>query len=69
MSGLCTFSLGERIVGNCFPCVPGSSYRDIILYVWPIVEASEGKWDSRRTVEKRRGTLPEVGQTVRNERL
>jgi hypothetical protein len=32
------------------------------ILVRPIVEALEGKWGSRRTVEQRRGTLPRVGQ-------
>jgi len=29
---------------------------------WPVVEALEGKWASRMTIEQRRGTLYGVGQ-------
>jgi hypothetical protein len=42
------------------PCVPGAT-EDLRLPIQPVVEALEGKWDSRRIVEKRRGTLPWVG--------
>jgi hypothetical protein len=37
-------------------------YNALRLPVWPVAEALEGKWGSRRTVEQRRGTLPWVGQ-------
>jgi hypothetical protein len=59
----------RELLGIVFPCVLGNSYRALRLYVWPVVEAPEGKWGSRRTVEQRRGTLPGVGQAVGNERL
>jgi hypothetical protein len=36
-------------------------YRALRLPVTHVVEALEGKWGNRRTVEKRRGTLPGVG--------
>jgi hypothetical protein len=41
---------------------PNCSYSARRIHVWPVVEALEGKWGSRRTVEQRRGTLPGVGQ-------
>jgi hypothetical protein len=40
---------------------PNCSYSAWRVPVWPVVEALEGKWGSRRTVEQRRGTLPGVG--------
>jgi hypothetical protein len=48
-------------MGIDFLKVPNCSYRTLRLPVRPIVEALEGKWGSRRTVEKIRGTLPGVG--------
>jgi hypothetical protein len=57
------FSLVERIVGNLFSKVLNCSYNSLRLPVSPIVEALEGKWGSRGTVEQRRGTLPGVGHT------
>jgi len=54
---------------NYFPCVLGSSYIALRIYIQSVVETPEGKWDSRRIVEKRRGTLPGVGQAMGNERL
>jgi hypothetical protein len=50
-----------RTIGNCFPYVLRNSYRSMRLYVWAFIEAQEGKWGNRRTVEQRRGTLPGVG--------
>jgi hypothetical protein len=41
---------------------PNNNYSALRIHVWPVVEALEGKWGSRRTVEQRRGTLPGVGQ-------
>jgi hypothetical protein len=38
------------------------SYSTLRLMVRPVVEALEGKWGSRGTVEQRRGTLPWVVQ-------
>jgi hypothetical protein len=37
--------------------VLGNRCRDLRLFVQTIVEAPEGKWGSRRTVEERRGML------------
>ena len=44
---------------------PNCSYSARRILVWLVVEALEGKWRSRRTVEQRRGTLLGVGQTCR----
>jgi hypothetical protein len=55
-------SLGERIVGKVILLrEPNCNYSALRLHVCPIVEALEGKWGSRRTIEQRRGTLPGVG--------
>jgi len=56
------FSPGERIVENLIPKSPSCSYRALRLPVQSIVEALEGKWGNRRTIEQRRGTLHGVGQ-------
>jgi hypothetical protein len=37
-------------------------YNALRLPIQPVAEALEGKWGSQRTIEKRRGTLPWVGQ-------
>ena len=63
------FSLGERIVGNLFPKVLKCIYRALRLPVQPVVEALEGKWSSRGTIEQRRGTLPGWYKHVGNEGL
>jgi hypothetical protein len=52
----------RELLGIDFPKVLNYSYRALRLPVWPVVEALKGKWGSRGTVEKRRGTLPGVGQ-------
>ena len=49
-------------MGIDFLKVLNYSYSALRLLVWPIVDALEGKWGSRRIVEQRRGTLPWVGQ-------
>ena len=54
-------SLSERIVGDRFLKVLNYSYSALRLPGCPVAEALEGKWGNRRTVEKRRDTLPEVG--------
>jgi hypothetical protein len=49
---------------NCWELFSGAldnSYRALRLLVQPLVEAPEGKWGSRGTIDQRRGTLPEVG--------
>jgi hypothetical protein len=51
-----------RNYSELFPGALGNSYGALRLPVWPVVEAPEGKWGSRGTVEQRRGTLPGVGQ-------
>jgi hypothetical protein len=53
--------LWVRNYWELFPSALGNSYRALRLLVWPVVEAPEGKWGNRRTVEQRRGTLPGVG--------
>jgi hypothetical protein len=40
----------------------GNSYRDLRLFVWMMLKPQKGSGASQRTVEKRRGTLPRVGQ-------
>jgi len=62
LSSPCAFSLGEIIVGNCFPRVPSCSYRALRTLVSHVIEALKGKWGNRRTVEKIMGTLLGVGQ-------
>jgi hypothetical protein len=52
----------RELLGIDFLKVLNYSYRALRLPVWPVVEALERKWGSRRTVEQRRGTLPGVGQ-------
>jgi hypothetical protein len=52
----------RELLGIEFLKEPNCSYSALRLPVWPVVEALEGKWGSRRTVEQRRGTLPGVGQ-------
>jgi hypothetical protein len=52
----------RELLGIDFFKVPNYSYKALRLLVWPVVEALEGKWGSRRTIEQRRGTLPGVGQ-------
>jgi hypothetical protein len=46
-----------------------NNYIALRLSILSIVEALKGKWGSQRNVEKRRGTLPRVGQNVGNKRL
>jgi hypothetical protein len=53
----------REVLGIDFLREPKYSYNCLRLLVWPIVEALEGKWGIRRTVEKRRGTLTGVGQS------
>jgi hypothetical protein len=55
-------SLQVRDSLQLFPGALGISYMAMRLHVQPIVESLEGKWGSQETVEKRRGTLPRVGQ-------
>jgi hypothetical protein len=55
-----SFSRGET-TRDLFPGALGNNYRALRLPVRPVVEAPEGKWGSRGTVEQRRGTLPGVG--------
>ena len=52
----------RELLGIDFLKVLNCSYNALRLPVWHVVEALEGKWGSQRTVEKRRGTLPWVGQ-------
>jgi hypothetical protein len=52
----------RELLGIDFLNVLNFISKDLRLPVQPIVEALEGKWGSRGTVEKRRGTLPRVGQ-------
>jgi hypothetical protein len=52
----------RELLGIDFLREPNYSYSALRLPVRPVVEALEGKWGNRRTVEKRRGTLPGVGQ-------
>jgi hypothetical protein len=42
---------------------PNYSYNALRIPIQPFAEALKSKWGRRRTVEKRRGTLPGVGQT------
>jgi hypothetical protein len=51
----------RELLGIDFLKVLNCSYRDLRLPIRPVVEALEGKWGSRNTIEKRRGTLPGVG--------
>jgi hypothetical protein len=51
----------ERIVELCLLVHWENSCRALRLSIQPVAEAPKGKWDSRRTVEKRRGTLLGVG--------
>jgi hypothetical protein len=51
----------RELLGIDFLKVLNYSYRAMRLPVQPVIEALEGKWGSRRIVEKRRGTLPWVG--------
>ena len=44
-------------------------YNALRLPVQPVAEALEGKWGSRGTVEKRRGTLAWVERHVGNESM
>jgi hypothetical protein len=52
----------RELLGIDFLKVLNFNYRALRLPIWPVVEALERKWGSRRTVEKRRGTLPGVGK-------
>jgi hypothetical protein len=51
----------REIVGEViFSREPNCNYSTLRIPIRTIVEALEGKWGSRRTVEQRRGTLPGV---------
>jgi hypothetical protein len=52
----------RELLGIDFLKVLNYNYRALRLHVRPIVESLEGKWGSRRIVEKRRDTLLGVGQ-------
>jgi hypothetical protein len=39
---------------------PNCNYSDMRIPIQPVAKSLEGKWGSRRTIEKRRGTLPGV---------
>jgi len=52
----------RELLGIDFLEVLNCSYSSLIHFVRPVVEALEWKWGNQRTVEKRRGTLPWVGQ-------
>jgi hypothetical protein len=63
VKSMSNFSLWVReLLGGDFLKVLNYSYGALRLPVHPVVEAMEGKWGSRGTVEKRRDTLPWVGQ-------
>jgi hypothetical protein len=48
---------------------PNCSYSSQRIRVWPVVEALQGKWGSRRNVEQRRSTLLGWDMHVGNEML
>ena len=52
----------RKLLGIDFLKVLNYNCRSLRLHVWLVVEALERKWGNRGTVEKRRGTLPGVGQ-------
>jgi hypothetical protein len=52
----------RELLGIDFLKVLNCNYSALRLPVRPVVEALEGKWGSQRIVEKRRDTLPGVGQ-------
>jgi hypothetical protein len=52
----------RELLGIDFLRELNSSYNTLRLLVRTIVEALKRKWGNRRIVEKRRGTLPWVGQ-------
>ena len=52
----------RELLGIDFPKVLNYNCRALRLPIRPVVEALEGKWGSRGTIDQRRGTLPWVGQ-------
>jgi hypothetical protein len=56
----------RELLGIYFPSALVNSYKDLTISIQHFVDFPEGKWDIRRTIEKRRGTLHLEGQYVRH---